>query len=453
MLAMKIPLLQIGSAAYHTFQYLRDPYAHNARVLAKFGDPAEIPTLGGPFVITGDPEGVKQIFGADPDLFEVWASEAMEPVLGSASVLLVAGARHKRDRKLLTPPFHGARMRAYGDIMVEVTRGEAARWRREKPFPIQDATQAISLEVILRAVFGITESARIAEFRDGVIELIDSFRPVLIFFRFLRHDLGGRGPWARFLRASKRFDAMIYAEIEQRRAQKATRDDILSMLLDARYDDGAAMSDVELRDQLNTLLLAGHETTATGLAWAMYWLHAHPEIRTRLLRDIDALGATPSADALAQLPYLDAVCAESLRLNPILPDVSRLLRAPMELRGRTLPAGTAVGTAISSLHMREDLYPEPTRFRPERFIERKFSPFEYVPFGGGARRCIGAAFAMYEMKIVLGTVFREHRFRLATAAPVLPVRRSITMGPADGVPMVYEGERRRATSAETAATA
>jgi cytochrome P450 len=201
------------------------------------------------------------------------------------------------------------------------------------------------------------------------------------------------------------------------------------------------MSDVELRDELITLLFAGHEATAIALAWAFYWLHRDPDELGRVLAELDALGPSADAEAIAALPYLDAVCQEALRIHPVTPEILRVLVEPLQLFDWTLPAGTAVMASAIMVHNREDLYPEPTHFRPSRFLERKFTPFEHIPFGGGARRCIGAAFALYEMKIVLAMLLRSHRLRLVSSSKVKPARRGLTMGPAGGIPMIYEGSR------------
>jgi cytochrome P450 len=302
-------------------------------------------------------------------------------------------------------------------------------------------TQAISLEIIMRAVFGVEDMQRGAEIGDAILESISAMTPTLIFFKFLRHSFGGIGPWARFMRASQRVDTLLLSEIAARRQKGESGDDILSLMMSARYEDGGSMSDTDLRDELLTLLFAGHETTAISLAWAFYWLARQPEDMERLLSEIDALGPDPEPDAIAALPFLDAVCHEALRMHPVVPDIMRKLRKPFDLLGYTIPAGTGLAASAMLLHRREDLYPEPHRFRPSRFLERKPAPHEFIPFGGGARRCLGAAFAMYEMKIVLATLLRSHRLRLATDATVVAARRGFTFGPKGGIMMIDDGAR------------
>jgi cytochrome P450 len=410
-------------------------------MVAKYGDPFRIGTQSGPLTITGHPEAIRTIYTADPDTFDTWGGDVAEPVFGRTSLVVSSGARHRRDRKLLTPPFNAASMRAYGAIIAEAAEEAALRWSPGRPFLMLDTTQDIALDVIVRVVFGIEGRERVAKTRAAVLRLIESLSPLIFIFMALRRDFGGFGPWARYRRALEGLNELLGEEIRTRRAEPTERTDILSLMMRARYDDGSAMSDTELIDQLRTLLFAGHETTAIALAWVFYGLHKEPATLARLLGEIDALGQDAEADALTSLPYLEAACLEGLRIHPPVVDVGRVPRAPFELMGYTIPAGEAINPSPLILHMREDLYPEPERFRPERFIERKFTPFEYIAFGGGARRCLGAAFALYEMKIVVGTLLRAYRLRLVSDAPIAHVRRGITLGPRGGVPMTLVSRR------------
>jgi cytochrome P450 len=236
-----------------------------------------------------------------------------------------------------------------------------------------------------------------------------------------------------------RFEQLLSEEIAVHREDCTDRDDILSLLLAARYEDGSAVSDEGLRDELKTLLIAGHETTAIALAWAFYWLHREPNVYHRLQAELLGLGHPPDPDDLLRLPYLSAVCDEALRLYPVIGAITRRLRQPMALCGYTLPAGIAVGAAVALTHLDPALYPDPHRFRPERFLGHTYTPFEYLPFGGGARRCIGAAFAVYEMKIVLGSILVQHRLGLVDDKPLHPKPRTFTIGPPGGVRMIYHG--------------
>src|SRR5262245_3664518 len=412
-------------------RYARDPLGFYADCARRFGDVFTVPTVLGPLVVCGDPEGVRSIFALPPESFSRWSTDSVSPLLGEASLLLSGGARHARDRKLLTPPFHGERMRAYGAVIRAAALREAASWASGSAFTMQEAGSAISIDVILRAVFGVDEAAGLDELRPALLGTLASMSPLVMLFPGLRRRFGGVGPYARMLRVRDRLDALIYDAIARRRARGGDGggDDILALMLSARYDDGSAMSEREVRDQLLTLVFAGHETSGIALAWAINWLERTPTVRDRLLAELSALGDDPAPAALAAAPYLEAVCLETLRLYPVVGEVVRLLRAPLALGAWTIPAGVPVSACVALVHARADLYPQPEAFRPERFLERKLAPHEYLPFGGGARRCIGAAFALYELKVVLGTLLARYRFTLARAERERPIMRNLAMGP------------------------
>jgi cytochrome P450 len=437
-----------GWKHFNPIAFLRsmpDPTSWLVDSQRRFGDTFQVKTIFGPIVITGDPEAVRVLFTVDPDVFEPFQADVTAPFLGEMSLVLVSGARHKRDRKLLSPPFNGARMRAYGAIIAECAERAGRGWKPGAELRILDVTQGISLDVILRAVFGLDDAeGRTAPLRQAVAEFIAAMTPYIVFFEVLRHNFFGVGPWARFQRATERLDRLLYGFIAARRQEgDAGREDILSLMMSARYEDGGSMSDKDLRDELLTLLFAGHETSAIAMAWAFYWLHRDRAELARVLEEIDALGPNPEPDALAALPYLDAVCHETLRIHPVVQDIPRMLKEPLEVAGYTVPAGVGLSASVGLVHRRPDLYPEPDRFRPARFLERKFSPHEFLPFGGGARRCIGASFALFEMKIALATILSAHRLRPASDEVARPRRRGLTSGPANGIPMIYEGPRVR----------
>jgi len=419
-----------------TARYALDPFGYLTEMQRKYGDIITVPTLNGTLVMTGDPVHVQQIFSADPDTFSIFGARAIEPLVGPNSLLLLHGARHRRERKLLVPPFHGARMRAYGETIREAALAAMKDWVAGQPFVMQTSTQWISLEVIVRAVFGVQDAAHIEVLRAAIIELVAATVPSLLFFPWLRRPWGGLSPFNRYDRALKRVESLIYGEIAARRARpEEAREDILSLLLAARDEAGEGMRQEELRDELLTLLFAGHETTGIALAWASYWLHRNPGALERLRAEVDALGDSPDPEVIARLPYLEAVCNETLRLHPIAPDVPRMLARPLEVGGYRLAPPLGVDAVTALVHRREALYPEPDLFRPERFLERRFSPFEFIPFGGGHRRCIGAAFATYELKIVLATFVRHAQLELDEPGEVKPSRRNVVLGPATGVRM------------------
>jgi cytochrome P450 family 110 len=334
-----------------------------------------------------------------------------------------------------------AAAKSYASVVAEVAREAAARWTPCQPFSMLESTQSIALDVVIRVVFGVRGEARIRDVRAAVLDLIHALNPFILIMPALRRPFGGFGPWARMLRATAALDALLTEEIRALRASGEERSDVLGLMLKARYEGGEGLSDPEILDQLRALLFAGHETTAVTLAWSFYWLHREPDTLARLLAEIDALGPAAAPDKLLGLPYLEAVCLETLRIAPPVVSVGRVPLRPFALLDYTIPPGYPIIPSPLLLHGREDLYPEPERFRPSRFLERTFSPFEYIPFGGGSRRCLGATLAMVELKVALAVVLREFRLRLASAAPIANVQRGITMGPKGRVPMIMEGRR------------
>jgi cytochrome P450 len=345
--------------------------------------------------------------------------------MGPNSVLLLEGSEHLARRKLMLPPFHGERMRSYEAIMREATERVIDRWPEEHPFAIHPHMQAITLEVILKAVFGVTDRVRSERLRERLPMLLHETSSPALQFRFLLASRLGRGdPMARLEQITASIDELLFAEIADRRSDRGLVDheDILSLLIAARFEDGGAMSDQELRDQLVTLLLAGHETTATGLAWTFDLLLRHPSVLARLIAQVDA-----GEDA-----YLRAVAWESLRLRPVVPLAGRRLASELQGGGLSLPAGTDVTPAIWLTHTRADLYPEPFAFRPERFLQDAPSGYGWIPFGGGIRRCLGASFAELEMRVVLETVLRRSVLQPVSSRAERVTRRNVTFSPRKG---------------------
>jgi cytochrome P450 len=361
--------------------------------------------------------------------------------MGSNSIVLQEGHKHQRQRKLMMPPFHGDRMRSYGHLICEITKQAMARWTAGSSFSIHKLMPEITLQIILRVVFGIEPGPRYQQLEKLLSSLLeDVTTPLyssLFFFPPLQKDFGAWSPWGHFLRRRQQIDALIYAEIAERREHTdESRTDILSMLMLARDENGQQMSDVELRDQLVSLLLLGYETTAAALTWAFYWIHSSPSVLYTLQSELDTLGNDLEPEAIAQLAYLNAVCAETLRVNPIaLICTPRMTKEALQLAGYHLDAGTILIPCIYLAHRRSEVFPEPKQFEPERFLKHKFSPYEYLPFGGGSRGCIGIAFSMFEMKLVLATIVSGFQLALAQEYPVRPVRRGITIVPSGGVPV------------------
>lgn len=389
----------------------------------------------GDLVIVSDPALVKQVFTGDAATLHAGeGNRILEPIVGPTSILLLDEARHLRQRKLLLPPFHGERMRVYGDVIAAETEREIERWPLGEPFALHEPMQSITLRVILRAVFGVDDQGRMAQFEDLLRDMLE-LGVLVTTVPPLRRNLGRLSPWARFLRRRERVDAALYEQIARRRADPdlAERTDVLSLLLQARDEEtGEPLGDHELRDELLTLLVAGHETTATALAWAFERILRTPAVHERLRSDLDD-------DA-----YLDAVVKETLRSRPVLDFAMRRLTRPYELAGYELPAGTTIGSSILLVHERADLYPQPHEFRPERFLDGRADTYAWIPFGGGIRRCIGAAFAGYEMRVVLRTVLSRCELRAPDQRPERRRRRAITFVPGRGSRVVLE--RRGAAS-------
>jgi cytochrome P450 len=408
--------------------YARDPLGFLIRFQRRYGD---VFSVSFPFyrrlVYVADPELVKALFTTPADQAHAGEANAtvLEPALGPNSVLTLDEAPHMRQRKLLLPPFHGERIQRYGELIREATLSEMESWPVGEPFALRPHTQRITLAVIMRAVFGVHDEVRLARF-ERLIETFAGRLSLVTAFPPLRRDLGRWSPWTRFAAARKALDAFIYEEIALRREALAGRDeeadDVLSLLMGARHDDGSPMSDAELRDELVTILGAGHETTATGLAWAVERLLRNPPVLARL-RDSIAAGD----DA-----YLEATIKETLRTRPVIVDVARKLTRPLRIGGYDLPAGTFVMAAIAALHHREDLFPDPDEFRPERFLEGRADTYAWIPFGGGVRRCIGAAFAEYEMRVVLRTILERADLSTPDQKPEKAKVRNITISPGRG---------------------
>lgn len=436
------PLLQMMKAIVRPLETLE---ANSQR----YGDLYTVRLSGfGSLVVLSHPEAIEALMTAPPHLFDSGRGNwVLAPFVGETSLILLDGKAHNRQRKLLMPPLHGDRLRAYGQDICQITQQVVAGWQPGQRFIAREITQAISLQVIMRTVFGVDEGDRAQQLRHHLNLLLKLFdRPLnasFVFLPALQKDWGAWSPWGHLLRQRAQIDDILYAEIQARRAHPEQQgEDILSLMLAARDEAGAPMTQQELRDEMMTLLFAGHETTATAIAWALYWIHKLPDVGAKVLQELAELGPDPDPMAIARLPYLNAVCQETLRIYPVaLFAFSRVLNEPWSLMGYTFEPGTAFSACIYLLHHRPDLYPNPKQFRPERFLERQFSPYEYLPFGGGNRRCIGAAFALFEMKLVLATILSRWQLQLSSQRPIKPVRRGITMAPAKGVPMQVVQQR------------
>jgi cytochrome P450 len=446
MSASRLPAGSRLPAVLQGLWFVARPVEYFERCRTRYGDPftLRLPATP-PVVMFSHPAAIRDIFTGDDDaLHGGEATVVLRPILGRHSILLLDGERHLHERRMMMPPFHGDRMRVYGATMRDVTEAALATWPVGEPFPLLRETQAITLDVIVHTVFGLREGAAMTTLRDRLRRFIAIAVNPLYLWPVLQIDLGPLSPWGRFLRLRREIDALLDVEIAARRAAgDVARDDVLQLLLGARDEDGAPMGDAQLRDELMTLLLAGHETTATALAWTMHRVLTEPGVLDRIRAELDAVvGRGPVApEDLGRLEYLDAVVKETLRLNPVIPDVLRILKRPLSIGGVALPAGVGVAPNIYGAHRRPESWPEPTRFDPGRFLGTRPGPYEFFPFGGGVRRCLGMAFALYEMKVVLATLLARADFTLAPGYGVRVVRRNVTWGPSGGMPVVL---RRRA---------
>jgi cytochrome P450 len=419
-----------------------------------FRDYGDVFTLKNPIygteVVVSHPELIKQIFTGDPDVFHGGSASApIRPVVGSRSVLLLDGREHHRERKLLLPPFHGERLAIYADVMRGIASREIDAWPLQKPFSLLPSMQRITFDAILETVFGVHDEGEQAPLRDSIVALLNRAQSPLgmvWLLPALQRDLGPLTGWAAIKRLIQASDEAIYALIRRARAAASgargvpdvgARTDILSMLLAAVDEQGEPMSDEELRDELITMLLAGHETTAMALSWAVEEIARRPEVLGRILEELRS--APPGQAHRGPLPYLDATIKEVLRLHPVAPLLARRLTAPISLRGYEIPAGMYLIPCVYLVHRHPDYWEEPAAFRPERFLDKKPDPYAWIPFGGGARRCVGMAFALLEMRVVLATLLPRVRLRLPDK-PARVLLRGFLFAPSGG-PRVVVDER------------
>jgi cytochrome P450 len=421
------PTAPLVSSLYYGFL----PQRFAERHAANYGRSYKLRARPVPYLVTADPEHLRRIFAADSDAFRTLAAVTLRNVFGPRSVLLTHGAPHRQQRKLLAPPLTGARLRAFGATMQAMADAQVSALRPGQVFKAHELALRFTLDVIVRTVFGVTSDGEAAEARERLSALVEDLPAVSIFVP--QTQRAWFPPWARYRRGQRAFESWLMSIVQQRRAQGVPRDDVLSVLLAARYDDGRPIDDQDIHDQLLTLLMAGHETTAIAVTRCLERIYHHDAVLGRLQTELRGAGET--LEEMQRLPYLSAVIDECLRIDPIVTDVARVATRPFDLGGGLIvPEGVPVLVLVEALHRDPLLYPEPQRFQPERFLERKFQPHEYAPFGGGVRRCLGAAFSDYESKILLSTLLRRRSLMPVHSGLSHRVRRNITMGPAHGVP-------------------
>ena len=433
---MVLPPEPANSPLVQTLRWTLRPLAFMQECRERYGDSFSLRFLGfeRPMVLISDPAAIKALYTERSHGLPPGRNIVLEPILGPQSLLLQEGAEHLTRRKLMLPAFHGERMRSYEAALEEIVTAEVDSWPLDREFPVHSRMQAVTLEAILRIVFGVADGPRLERLRGmlGTV-LTETASPRTQLIALATRRFRGGNAFARFEGQLREVDDLLFAEIAEHRSKPdlERRGDILSMLMLAEFEDGGSMSDEELRDQLMTLLLAGHETTATALAWSFDLLLRHPEPLRRLRDSLEA----------GEDDYLRATIAESLRLRPVLPLAGRRLATDLVAGELELPAGTDVSPAIWLTHTRADVYPEPFAFRPERFLDGGPDTYGWIPFGGGIRRCIGASFAEFEMRIVLREVLTRCDLRKASPLPERTGRRNITLSPKDGTPVVVTGRR------------
>jgi cytochrome P450 len=434
----KLPPGPRQPSVLQTIGWWTRPVAVLERNRARYGKRFTIRLLQTPpFVMLSDPEEIRELFTAPPEVLHPGeGARVLEPVVGSNSVLLLDEGDHMEQRKLMLPAFHGKRMERLAGLVTEVAEREAERWPRDEPVVLHPRLQALTLEVILRAVFGLDPGERLDSLRKRLTQILDlSARPTAML-PVLQRRFGRNSPYARFERLKDEADALVFDLIDERRHDGGDRSDVLAMLLEARHEDGSPMSPQELRDELMTLLVAGHETTASELAWAFEQLARAPQAAARLTHEIDR-GEEDE--------YLTATIHEVLRRRPVLPMAApRLVKRPVEIGGWTYPPDVCVVANAYLVQHDPALYPDPYAFRPERFVGEQPGTYTWIPFGGGRRRCLGASFAILEMKIVLRAVLARNEVRAGGNGLELSRRRAITLSPGDGARTVL---RERAPAA------
>lgn len=431
-------------AAWQLLRYSHAPLPLLEQCAGRYGDRFLLRFAGyGRFVMLADPEAVRDVFHGDPRVLHSGeGNEFLVPTVGPNSVLVLDGAPHARQRRILLPPFKGERMRSFFGAMQEATLEALRAWPVGRPFRALDSMQQITLRVILQAVLGLQATPQRDEIEGQVQRLLAQghSRYSLILLKVLPARLLQKARWLPFYRLKRALDTSLYGLIGAGRRQPAAArgENVLADLLGASHEDGRPLVDEEIRDALVTVILAGHDTTATALAWALEQIVPRADVVARITDELRRTtgGGPPGADHLGRLEYLDATIREGLRVRTIFPFVVRLTRQAVRAGGHDYPPGVVLCPCSHLVHRRPDLYPEPERFRPERFLERRYAGHEWFPFGGGNRTCLGMAFALYQMKVVLGTLFSQVRLARPSGSRSRPVRRGVPLAPDDGVKLV-----------------
>lgn len=439
---MVMPTIPEASPAprwWQTLRYVTQPLNYLEQAGQRGGDIFNAPVIGKhkQVLLISHPDGIQQLF-TNNACITAPANGLLQPITGDKSIFGLEGQKHRRERKLIMPAFHRERIVDYGALIMTLTQDAIATLTPGQTFIARDLMQQITLEVILQVVFGLRAGERFETLKALILELTDGLQNSWVSGALFMPILQNARPWQRFQAVRQQISTLLLAEIRDRRSQALSdRQDVLSLLLTAQDEAGQGMTDTELHDELLTLLLAGNETTAGALAWALYWTHRDAQIHQTLRAEIQALGPEPDPMAIAQLPYLTAVCNETLRLYPLaILTVPREAIAPTQIMGYDIEPGSRLYGAIYLTHHRPELYPDSKTFKPERFLERQFANHEFLPFGGGVRRCLGEVLALFELKLVLAIMVSQYELTWVDDKPEVPKRRGVTVVPGNGVRMV-----------------
>lgn len=421
-------------AALQTLELSVRPFALLRRCAENFGDPFTIKIVGNrTYVVISEPSMVREIFAGlnATDQMRI-GNDELRPAVGDNSLLLLDGAEHKRHRKILAPPFSTNSVPAYGALIRNITERLTDKWEKGATISIYSAMQEVALEVILSVVFGANLGSRLDVFKACITNFMKTVSGPVGYFPALQKDLGPWSPGGKVLRAKRELDALLFEEIARRRAAPNDQGNgVMGSMLHVNGSGEEPFSDQEIHDELITLILAGHDPTTAALAWAMHWVHQDASVAEKLREEM----AGTDADRPEDWHYLDAVINETLRIYPMFPTVERKMRVPVEIMGYVITPGVRITPCVYLTHHRPELFPEPERFRPERFLERRYASNEFFPFGGGSRRCIGAHFAHYQMKVILSSVLRRYTFEAVREGKVKAVLRGASIGPSGQVRM------------------
>ena len=425
-----------------------DPISFLDRNCRKYGDIFTMQLSATDFrVFIGNPQAIQEIFDKEANFDIGRGNEDLKIVVGSNSLLLMDGERHRRERKLLMPSFHGERLKSYSQQICQISERITSQWQVGQTFVVHRAMRQITLATIMQVIFGSSQGQCYEQLQTLLSDWFNIFNSptfsTTLFFGFLQQDWRKWTPWGRMKQRQRQICKLLQEEIEYRRTNPdEQRQDLLSLMMATRDENGQSMTNEELIDELLTILFGGYETTAAILAWALYEIHRNPDICEKLQQELEDIGQHFDPLQIAQLPYLTAVCQETLRMYPISAGpLARIAKSSVKIAGYLFEPGTVIVPTHYLVHYREDLYPDARSFKPDRFLERRYSPSEYLPFGGGSRRCLGYAFAQLELKLVLATILSKYRLSLVDKKPVPIQRFGFIVAPRGGIKMVMTGKQ------------